>query len=88
MEPTLHDGEWWIALRTTRVRPGQIVVIEQPEQPGLLAVKRLIRRDADGWWVEGDNPSMSRDSRDFGALPDSRIVGRLLLRYRSARRRG
>ena len=82
MEPALRDGEWWLAVRPRRFGAGDIVVIEHPEYAGLLAVKRLVRREASGWWVEGDNPARSRDSRHFGAVADERIRGRLLVRYR------
>ena len=82
MEPALRDGEWWLAVRTRRFGAGDIVVIEHPEYAGLLAVKRLVRREASGWWVEGDNPARSRDSRHFGALADASIRGRLIVRYR------
>ncbi|MFM7212279.1 MAG: S26 family signal peptidase, partial [Actinomycetota bacterium] len=37
--------------------------------------------------VEGDNPDRSRDSRHFGAIPDSRIIGKVILRYRPLGRR-
>ena len=82
MEPTLCDGEWWLALRTRRFSAGDIVVIDHPEYVGLLAVKRLARREVSGWWVEGDNPARSRDSRHFGAVAEARILGRLIVRYR------
>lgn len=81
MEPALQQGEWWLAVRTKRFGIGDIVVIEHPEYAGLLAVKRVVRREADGWWVEGDNPSRSRDSRHFGVVADTRLQGRLLVRY-------
>lgn len=82
MAPTLADGEWWIALRGSEIRDGDLVVVEGlGDAPG-LAVKRAVRREAGGWWLEGDNAGVSRDSRHFGAVPDQAIVGRLLLRYR------
>ena len=45
-------------------------------------VKRLVERRAEGWWVLGDNADLSEDSRQFGAVPEELIVGRLILRYR------
>ncbi|MFM8239565.1 MAG: nickel-type superoxide dismutase maturation protease [Actinomycetota bacterium] len=87
MQMALRDGEWWLARRTRRVAPGDMVVIDHPEYAGLLAVKRVVRRDDAGWWVEGDNPDRSRDSRHFGAIPDSRIIGKVVLRYRPLGRR-
>ena len=80
MAPTLLPGEWWIARRTHRAEVGDIVVVEHPEER-LLAVKRLIRRTGDECWIEGDNLAHSRDSRHFGPVDCSRIVGRLLVRY-------
>ncbi|MGI9197317.1 MAG: nickel-type superoxide dismutase maturation protease [Candidatus Nanopelagicales bacterium] len=82
MAPTLREGQWWVAWRTRTCRPGDIVVMEHPEHDGLLAAKRAIRHEDGGWWVEGDNPDHSRDSRHFGPVPDERIVGRLVMRYR------
>ena len=81
MTPALREGEWWLARRGGRPRVGDVVVVDHPEQDGLLAVKRLIRREPDGWWVEGDNADRSRDSRHFGSIAEERIVGRLLVRY-------
>ena len=81
MAPTLSDGEWWIAWRTTKCRPGDVVVFDHPTRPGMLAVKRVVRIDGDSWWVEGDNPERSTDSRHFGPLPQRRVLGRLMWRY-------
>ena len=81
MEPGLVAGEWWIAVRTRRLHIGDIVVIQHPERDGMLAVKRLVRREGRRCWVEGDNSSRSRDSRHFGPLDQALILGRLLLRY-------
>jgi nickel-type superoxide dismutase maturation protease len=84
MEPTLHDGDWLVCRRVAPdhvVRPGDVVVVERPDRPGLLLVKRAVRRDADGWWVEGDNAGASDDSRVFGAVPDHLVLARVLARY-------
>jgi hypothetical protein len=56
-----------------------VVVVRLPD--GTEAVKRLVRREADGGlWLEGDNPLASTDSRTLGALPVTAVVGRVLLR--------
>lgn len=83
MVPALRDGDWLLALRTRRVRPGQIVLAEHPARPGFLLVKRAARRDGDGWWLESDFPDAPgvRDSRHFGPVPASSVVGPVLLRY-------
>ena len=88
MEPALLNDEWWVVRRTSDVRPGDVVLLVHPLRPDLLVVKRIARRDGDGWWVEGDNASVSDDSRQFGPVPGSSIVGRLWWRYKPLRRSG
>lgn len=82
MEPAAVNGDWWLVRRTRRFRPGAVVLLTHPRRPDLMVVKRLVERRADGWWVVGDNPDHSEDSRQFGTVPEELIVGRLILRYR------
>jgi hypothetical protein len=95
MLPALRDGDWLIAWRTRRIRPGQVVLAwmpprggmpphgGQPGRPGLLLVKRAARRAGGGWWLESDFPEApgAVDSSGFGPVPDELIVGRVLARY-------
>lgn len=84
MEPTLQDGDWLLARRVrdgAAVQAGEVVLVEHPARDGLLLVKRALRRTAEGWWVEGDNPDASDDSRTFGVVPDARVRARVLVRY-------
>lgn len=83
MLPTLRPGEWWLARRTQRVMPGDLVVFDHPDVPGLIAVKRAVWPEVGGWWVEGDNAPESTDSRSFGILPMERVLGTLKVRYRT-----
>ncbi len=87
MEPALRNGDWWLVLRTSRHRAGDIALIIHPDRPDALIVKRLDRRQDGGWWVLGDNAGASEDSRTFGAVPSANVVGRVTLRYRPLRRR-
>ena len=80
MEPTLHEGDWIIARRDGRAGVGDVVVLEHPGRPGMLIVKRLQHADAEGYWVLGDAPDASTDSRQFG--PVAEVVGRALWRVR------
>jgi nickel-type superoxide dismutase maturation protease len=86
MRPTLEPGDWCIAVRARRVRPGQIVVLEPPHRPGLEMVKRIDRAEAGGWFVVGENAAASTDSRHFGPVPTSAIAGRVRLVYWPPRR--
>lgn len=83
MAPTLAADDWLLVRTTTAdaVRPGDVVVVEQPDRPGFLLVKRAVRRTPDGWWVEGDNAAASDDSRAFGAVPDTHVRARVVARY-------
>jgi nickel-type superoxide dismutase maturation protease len=82
MEPALRPGDWLLVLRRGRIRPGQVVVAQHPEQPGMLLVKRADRRQGEGWWLLSDNASAATvDSRQFGPVPPELIEGRVLGRY-------
>jgi nickel-type superoxide dismutase maturation protease len=89
MLPTLAAGDWLVVRRLAgghQVKAAQIVLVEHPARPGLLLVKRAVRRTQQGWWVEGDNPAASEDSRSFGAVPDPLVIGRVLARYHPSAR--
>lgn len=82
MEPVLRNGDWWLAIPRRRYRVGDVVLLRHPHRPDLTVVKRLAERLDSRWWVRGDNPEWSDDSRTYGAIPDSHVVARLVLRYR------
>jgi nickel-type superoxide dismutase maturation protease len=93
MEPALRPGDWLLVCRSlragcpARIRPGQLVIARHPGQPGLLLVKRAVRREPAGWWLESDNTGVGEvDSRSFGAVRPELIEGRVLARYRPLRR--
>jgi phage repressor protein C with HTH and peptisase S24 domain len=77
MVPALRDADAILVLRTGRVRPGDVVVVEFAGLDG-LAVKRVVRQVEGGWWVEGDNAFVADESRRYGP---ARVVGRVLLRW-------
>ena len=84
MLPTYASGDWLVATWNRRIAPGQVVVIERESRPGILLIKRVLRAEGQKWWVEGDNASASDDSRSFGAIYESEIVGRIRFRFRRA----
>lgn len=77
MEPTLRNGQVCWA-RRGGLRPGRIGVFAEPARPGLVSIKRLVRREGEGWWVEGDNPEQSTDSRGYGSVPTSAFLGTII----------
>jgi hypothetical protein len=47
------------------------VLVRWASRPEQLSVKRAVRPEGEGWWVLGDNPLGSTDSR---ALGPARVV--------------
>ena len=82
MEPAVQNGQWWVVRKGAKLRQGDVVLLQHPERSDLSVVKRLSHREDSGWWVLGDNPRESDDSRQFGAVSDTLIIGRLIFRYR------
>jgi signal peptidase I len=95
MSPNYNEGDWLLF----RVLPakskenelvGKVVLIQRRSNLGedFLQVKRVIHVHNDTneteIWVEGDNKEKSTDSRSWGALDSSEVIGKLILRYRHA----
>jgi phage repressor protein C with HTH and peptisase S24 domain len=78
MLPTLREGDRLLVLHGGRPRAGRAVVVRLPD--GVVAVKRAVRRQGEGWWVESDNAAEGVDSRAVGALADDQVLARVLLR--------
>ena len=87
MCPTLRPGDHLLVNRAayllSRPRPGDIVVLRDPEEPGRVLVKRVAGggSDAGSCFVVGDNPAASRDSRQLGSVLQELILGKVWFRY-------
>lgn len=66
MSPTLSAGDTVLISGWARPRPGAIALVRWAQRPAQLSVKRIVGRHGDGWWVLGDNPAGSTDSRQLG----------------------
>ena len=81
MAPTVRSGDRLLVRRVRPsdvVQPGDVVLARFPAHPDLLVVKRVRRMVPGGYWVEGDNPFVTDDSRAFGpAVVVGRVVARL-----------
>ena len=84
MVPAYRDGDQLLVRYGGRVRAGDAVLARDPRLPERILVKRAARREPGGWWLLADNPYAPGDSRQFGAVPDELVLGRVLLRLRRA----
>jgi phage repressor protein C with HTH and peptisase S24 domain len=80
MVPTLHDGDVVLVRRTTRAKVGDLVLVRWVSRPGQLSVKRV---RAPGYFVVGDNPYASTDSRELGP---AEVVAVVVATFRQRRR--
>jgi signal peptidase I len=87
MEPTLREGDRLLVRHGATPRIGGLAVVRLPRGP--VSVKRVRRRDQEGWWVERDNPREGVDSWQVGAVPPGDVVAVVVCRvwpWRWARR--
>jgi nickel-type superoxide dismutase maturation protease len=82
MAPALLPGDRLLVLRTRRVRIGDTVIVHDPRNPIREVVKRVVALDPDGAvTLRGDSATASTDSRTYGAVPRTLVVGRVIYRY-------
>ena len=95
MSPNYNEGDWLLfrllpAKSKADELVGKVVLIQRRSNLGedFLQVKRVIKVHNDTneteIWVEGDNKEKSTDSRSWGALDSSEVIGKLILRYQRA----
>ena len=65
-----------------------MVALADPRQPQRTLLKRVVDITDDGIVVAGDNPGASTDSRHFGPVPWSGMIGVAVYRYAPPERSG
>ena len=86
MEPAYRAGDRLLVNRLAYLRhpprAGDAVVLRDPGDPGRLLLKRVTYvADPRHIIVLGDNAAESRDSRHFGAIKRSLIIGKAWRKY-------
>lgn len=82
MSPTLKDGEVVLVDREfERIEVGDIVLAKHPVERETEVVKRVSNISERGhYFLLGDNPNDSQDSRDYGAVTREYIKGKVVAR--------
>jgi nickel-type superoxide dismutase maturation protease len=82
MEPALRAGDWIVISGLSRApRVGEIVLVRDPREPERLMLKRVAAVADGACTVLGDRPEESTDSRTFGPVRLSDVLGRAFFRY-------
>lgn len=78
MAPALSSGDWLcVDTWSRRPQPGELVVVRDPQRPGHLLVKRVRSVGQASFAVGSDDPTSGRDSRHFGSLSASHLLGKV-----------
>ena len=83
MSPTFEPGDWlWVDARSQRKpRPEDLVVVRHPRSPERILVKRVRSCGDRAFSVGSDNPAQGEDSRHFGPLDASHLIGRVVFAW-------
>lgn len=83
MLPTLKNGDGILIDQDAKIGVGDIVLSKHPFKKSVILVKRVSEIDENGkYFLVGDNPSESTDSRTFGALSAKHILGKAVCRLK------
>lgn len=89
MSPTLVDRDLVLINPTAPAKTGDIVLAAHPYKRSVKILKRLTGFTDDGEMIlNGDNPNDSTDSRTFGSVPRSNLIGVVTSRLRSEKTSG
>jgi signal peptidase I len=77
MSPTLRPGDVVIVRHGARVRSGDVVLARFRTGPDHFVVKRAVRAQDGGWWLESDN-SFAGGGSDRHGVAD--VLARVVLR--------
>ena len=81
MHPTLKTGDRVLIDKTSLVAIGDVVVAPHPFKSSIKIVKRVSSIAPDGKIsLIGDNPNESSDSRGFGSINRTDIIGKVVAR--------
>jgi len=82
MLPTLKDGDRVMVQSIESYQTGDVVVAKHPFRHTPI-IKRIAKISTGGkFFLAGDNPDESKDSRSFGEIQVKDILGKVICRLR------
>jgi len=83
MVPSVRSGDRVLIDPKASVKPGDVVLARHPYKSNVRILKRLSSIEPDGrFYLSGDNPDDSTDSRTFGSISISDILGKVVARLK------
>ena len=83
MMPTLDEDDVVLVKHSRRVKIGDVVLAQHPYKQSVKVLKRIAEVDDQGRYIlTGDNPEESTDSRTFGSIGATDILGKVIGRLR------
>lgn len=79
MEPTLRADEYVLVAPGVQPTVGSLALARHPDRPAVSVVKRVIRIETAGWHLASDNPDAGTDSRHWGLVDPTAVVGAVTL---------
>ena len=80
MVPTLKSGDTVLINRRAPLAAGDIVAAAHPFYRSVTLVKRVESIDNGRFVLKGDNPDASTDSRTFGSISTTDVIGKVICR--------
>lgn len=60
---------------------GDVVIADHPERDNFQLIKRIVKINDNLYFLQGDHEDLSTDSRHFGAVSLSLILGKVTCRF-------
>lgn len=83
MQPSFKPGEILVVSSLPYLfqepKPREIIIMKDPRDQKLL-IKRIMKQEKGKFFVAGDNPKASTDSRTFGEVARECILGKVILK--------